>query len=122
MNTPFISIIIPVYNSENYLPSCVQSILDQDFEDFEIILVDDDSNDDSLKICRQLAASDNRIVVIHQDNAGTSAARNTGMKKARGLYTTFMDNDDFWADKRALSALHGVASTKIGRASCRERV
>lgn len=80
-----ISIIVPVYNAQNYLPRCVQSLLAQTFSQIEIILIDDGSTDSSLDICRQLASTDPRITVYHQANMGVSAARNQGLLLASGL-------------------------------------
>ena len=77
-----ISIIVPVYNSEKYLPETAQSILKQSFSDFELILVDDGSKDGSGKICDQLAAKDTRIKVIHKTNGGICSARNAGLKES----------------------------------------
>ena len=91
----FFSVIIPVYNVENYLRECVDSILSQTFTDFEIILVDDGSKDNSGAICDEYAANDNRIKVIHKENGGQSTARNTGFKEAMGEYVFFIDSDDF---------------------------
>ena len=97
-----ISIIIPVYNSENVLGECVASILSQSYENFEVVLVNDGSKDNSAAVCDALAASDSRIVVVHKPNGGTSSARNAGLEIASGDYITFMDNDDYWNDKDAL--------------------
>ena len=91
-----ISIIVPVYNSEKYLPETAQSILKQSFSDFELILVDDGSKDGSGKICDQLAAKDTRIKVIHKTNGGICSARNAGLKEAAGEYIAFCDNDDIY--------------------------
>lgn len=92
---PELSIIVPVYNSEKYLDRCINSILAQTFTDFEVILVDDGSIDQSGKICDKYAQKDCRIIVIHQDNRGVSAARNVGLKIAKGRYITFVDSDDY---------------------------
>ncbi len=89
-----ISVIIPVYKAEKHIEDCVQSVLEQSFGDFEIILVDDGSPDKSGELCDALAAKDNRIRVIHQQNAGVSAARNRGIKAAEGKYICFLDSDD----------------------------
>lgn len=97
-----ISIIIPVYNSTLYLKQCVESILAQTYHNFEILLVDDGSTDDSPMICDEYAKKDDRIVTIHKQNGGTSDARNVGLEKASGDYITFMDNDDYWSDPDAL--------------------
>ncbi len=90
-----ISIIVPVYNVSNYLSRCIDSILAQSYTDFEIILVDDGSTDDSPQICDTYVLKDNRINVIHQKNQGPSTARNEGTKKAIGEYITYIDSDDF---------------------------
>ena len=92
-----ISVIVPVYNVEEYLAQCLDSIVGQTYRDLEIILVDDGSTDDSAKICAEYAAKDSRISVIRQPNAGVSVARNTGIESATGDYITFVDSDD-WLD------------------------
>lgn len=89
-----ISVIMPVYNSDCYVRSAIESVLTQDFDSFELILVDDGSTDTSGAICDEYAAKDNRVKVIHQKNAGTSAARNAGLAKAIGKYIAFCDHDD----------------------------
>ncbi len=93
-----LSVIIPVYNVENYLMQCVVSVLQQTYTDLEVILVNDGSTDGSAAICNALAETDHRIVVIHQKNAGVSAARNVGIRKASGDYLTFVDSDD-WIER-----------------------
>ena len=93
-NNPLISIIIPVYNTAKYLPRCLDSVLKQTYQNLEIIVVDDGSTDNSPKIIKEYATKDNRIKVIHQKNAGLSAARNTGITKATGKYISFVDSDD----------------------------
>lgn len=92
---PKISIIVPVYNAENELKKSVDSILNQTEMDFEVILVDDGSQDNSLKICRHYAEIDCRVKVIHQENTGVSAARNAGIAIAAGDYIGFVDSDDW---------------------------
>ncbi len=89
-----VSIIIPIYNSESYLEESIANYLNQDYSNIEFILVDDGSSDNSLYICYQLASLDNRIKVIHQENRGVSAARNTGIKCSTGDYICFFDSDD----------------------------
>lgn len=89
-----LSIIVPVYRAEAYLDRCVQSILQQNDSDFELILVDDGSPDNCGYLCDQYAAQDSRIRVIHQENGGISAARNAGIRAATGAYVTFVDADD----------------------------
>lgn len=92
---PEISVIVPVYKVEPYLRKCVDSILAQTFTDIELILIDDGSPDNCGAICDEYAAKDNRVVVIHQQNAGVSAARNAGLDIARGSYIGFVDSDDW---------------------------
>lgn len=95
--SPLYSIIIPVYNVESYLRECVDSILQQDFRDFEVILVDDGSSDGSGAICDSYALADVRVKVVHQTNGGPSYARNVGIRMAGGEYLVFIDGDDFIA-------------------------
>ncbi len=92
---PELSIIVPVYKVEPYLPKCIDSILSQTFTDFELILIDDGSPDRCGEICDKYAAKDDRIVVIHQANKGVSAARNAGLDIAKGEYIGFVDSDDY---------------------------
>lgn len=92
-----ISVIVPVYNVEKYLAKCIESILKQSYRNFELILVDDGSPDKCPVICDQYAEQDERIIVIHQENSGVSAARNAGLDKAKGKYIGFVDPDDFIA-------------------------
>ena len=92
---PLISVIVPVYQVEKYLYRCVESIQNQTYANFEIILVDDGSTDSSPAICDELAKQDQRIRVIHKPNGGLSDARNSGMQIARGEYFCFVDSDDF---------------------------
>ena len=94
MNNPKVSIIVPVYNLENYIEQSVRSLLTQFYQDIEIILVDDGSKDNSLSIIEKLATSDTRIVYTTQSNGGAAKARNTGLSLATGEYITFVDGDD----------------------------
>ena len=93
-----ISVIVPVYQVEAYLPQCIDSILAQTFRDFELILVDDGSQDRSGAICDEYAGKDNRICVVHTQNRGAAAARNTGLQRASGNYIAFVDGDDRLAE------------------------
>ena len=93
-----ISIIVPVYKVEKYLKKCVDSILAQTFTDFELILVDDGSPDDSGKICEEYAEKDARVRVLHKENGGLSSARNAGIEVAKGKYLGFIDSDDYIAE------------------------
>ena len=90
-----VSVIVPVYNTEQYLPRCIDSILAQTFTDFELILVNDGSTDNSGMICNEYAKKDSRIIVIHKENGGVSSARNLGIDNAKGKYITFVDSDDY---------------------------
>lgn len=92
-----LSIIVPVYRVEKFLPKCIESILEQTYSDFELILVDDGSPDKCPEICDAYASQDERVIVIHQKNAGVSSARNAGLEKARGEYIGFIDPDDWVA-------------------------
>lgn len=90
-----ISIIIPIYNTERYLSECLDSIISQTYKNWECILVDDGSKDNSPKICDEYVNKDSRFSVIHKANAGVSAARNDGLNKAQGEWITFVDSDDY---------------------------
>lgn len=92
---PKISIIVPVYNVEKYLEKCIDSILNQSFRDFELILVDDGSTDNSGYICDRYKNQDDRIIVIHKENGGLSSARNAGIDISKGDFIGFVDSDDF---------------------------
>lgn len=95
MNTPKISVIVPVYNVEKWLNRCVDSILAQTFTDFELLLIDDGSTDASGAICDEYAQRDTRIRVFHKPNGGVSSARNLGLDNAQGEWISFVDSDDF---------------------------
>ena len=97
MSNPLISVIVPVYNVAPYLLRCLDSLKSQSYRHLELILIDDGSTDDSGIICDDFARTDSRAIVIHQPNAGLSAARNSGLKIAKGEYVTFVDSDDFVA-------------------------
>lgn len=91
------SIIVPVYNVEKYLRQCIDSVLEQTYSDFELILIDDGSPDNSGIICDEYVDRDNRVRVVHKDNGGVSDARNTGISMANGEFIWFLDSDDFMA-------------------------
>ena len=90
-----VSIIVPIYNVEQYISKCIESILAQTYRDFELILVDDGSPDMCGTICDEYARTDSRVYVIHQENKGLSAARNAGISLAKGEYISFIDGDDY---------------------------
>ena len=113
-----ISVIIPVYNKKNTLEKSVRSVLNQTFEDFELILIDDGATDGSALVCDELAACDDRVRTIHTDNRGVSAARNTGINNATGKYICFIDADDL-LDKTFLEKLHdAITEINAGLATC----
>lgn len=92
---PLISVIVPIYNNEKYIDRCIASIVNQTIDKIEILLVEDGSTDNSLELCKKWATKDNRIKIIHQENKGVSAARNSGLEIAKGKYIGFVDSDDY---------------------------
>ena len=92
---PIISVIVPVYNEEVRISRCIESILNQDIQELELILIDDGSTDSSGRICEKYARKDSRIQVIHQKNSGVGSARNTGITASKGKYIAFVDSDDY---------------------------
>lgn len=99
---PFISIVIPVYNVEKYINRCIDSVLDQSYANWELLLIDDGSSDDSGKICDSYSTKDDRIRTIHKPNGGVSSARNLGIEQASGDFITFIDSDD-WISSRYIA-------------------
>jgi len=96
MKQPLLSIVLPVYNTAKYLEQCIDSILSQTFEDFELLAIDDCSTDNSLQILRQYEQKDSRVQVLkNKNNEGLSMVRNLGISKAQGKYISFVDSDDF---------------------------
>ena len=100
-----VSVIVPVYRVESYLSYCVNSILNQTYQNLEIILVDDGSPDNCPALCDDYATKDKRVKVIHKENGGLSDARNKGLEQATGDYVMFIDSDDFWVDENQLALL-----------------
>ena len=111
MDTPLVSLIVPVYNVAAYLPECLASIRAQTFSDFECILVNDGSTDESGAICRAAADADERFVLLEQENAGVAAARNRALDAARGKYLQFADSDDILTPDAAAVFVHTAEST-----------
>lgn len=109
-----LSVIVPVYNVENYLPKCLDSILNQSFRDFELLLINDGSTDKSGEICNSYQEKDERIRVVTQKNKGLSAARNAGIKLAKGTYLSFIDSDDWIDENMYLDMLEAADSHKDG--------
>lgn len=103
MSKPYLSIIIPVYQAECFIKRCIDSVLNQTLNDWELILVDDGSPDKSGEICDSYAASDFRITVLHTSNGGLSVARNNGLKIAKAEYIAFVDADDYLLDSNIYS-------------------
>ena len=93
-----VTVIVPIYNCEDKLDRCVNSIQNQTYKNLEIILVNDGSKDKSGAVCDRLAASDDRIIVVHKKNGGVSSARNKGLELAKGEYIQFVDADDFLSE------------------------
>lgn len=106
--TPVFSIIVPVYKVEKYIHQCVDSLLNQDYENYEIILVDDGSPDKCPDFCDDYAAKYSKVKVVHKVNGGLSDARNKGVEVAFGQYVTFVDSDDFWKETNVLSNIADI--------------
>ena len=121
MNKPLVSVIVPVYKVERYLDRCVESVLAQDLEDYELILVDDGSPDRCGEICESWAGRDRRIHVIHKENGGLSSARNAGIDNASGEYISFIDSDD-WVTKEYLSYLYSLLEAGCSVTACNHTV
>lgn len=102
-----ISVIVPVFNVQNSLNMCLQSIVEQTYENLEIIVIDDGSTDSSSKICDDWCEKDNRIKVIHQENKGLAETRNVGIANSTGKYVAFVDSDDF-VDSKMIETLYNV--------------
>lgn len=104
---PIVSVIVPVYNAEKYLHRCIDSILKQTFTDFELLLIDDGSKDESGKLCDEYALNNSNVFVFHKENSGVASARNYGLDKACGKWITFIDSDDWVDDEYLYSLLQG---------------
>lgn len=112
MSKPLISVIVPIYNVERYLPKCIDSILMQTFRDFELLLIDDGSSDRSGIICEEYADKDDRVRVFHKENGGVSRARNTGLEYSHGDKILFVDSDD-WLEPFCLERIVSVDSDLV---------
>ena len=122
MGNELISIIVPIYNVENYLRMCLDSIQNQTYQNFECLLINDGSPDNSPDICREYVAKDARFHYFEKENGGLSSARNFGIERSTGAYLTFVDSDD-WLEHDALDRLYGAlrkegADISIGRYNC----
>lgn len=116
-NNMSVSIIIPIYNAEIYLPYCLDTIRNQTYKDLEVILVNDGSTDDSGKICDEYSKKDNKFIVIHKKNGGVSSARNAGLKIAKGRYIGFVDPDD-WMEPNIVENLYKLITNNDADMSC----
>lgn len=103
-----ISIIVPIYNCQDYIENCVNSLLKQTYQNIEILLIDDGSKDNSYEICKDIAKKDSRIKVFHKENGGVSSARNYGIKVSSGEYISFVDSDDFVQERYCEILLNGI--------------
>ena len=107
-----VSVIIPVYNAQEYLTECISSVRKQTIAELEMLCVDDGSTDDSLRVMRELQKRDNRIHIFQQSNQGAGAARNLALKNAKGEFVCFLDADDYFLDQTALEKLYETAASK----------
>lgn len=117
-NKPLVSVIVPCYKVEQYLPNCINSVVNQTYDNWELILVDDGSPDNCGKIADEYVRRDKRIKVIHKGNAGVAAARNSGVDMAEGEYTTFLDSDDFLHEDFLKDMLELAHRTKADIVQC----
>ena len=115
---PLISIIVPVYNTAKYLPRCLNSIIHQTYPNIEIIIVDDGSTDNSATVIKSYTQKDTRIKLVHQKNAGLSAARNTGIAKSTGTFITFVDSDDSIEPNMLQAMITAIVDTSADIAVC----
>ena len=107
MENELISVIVPIYNVENYLRMCLDSIQNQTYKNFECLLINDGSPDNSAEICREYAAKDSRFRYFEKENGGVSSARNLGIERSEGVYITFVDSDD-WVEPDYLEVLYSI--------------
>ena len=113
-----VSIVVPIYNVEEFLEQCIKSIINQTYNNLQIILVDDGSKDNSGKLCDQYAEKDNRIEVIHKSNGGLSDARNKGISKAKGKYIVFIDSDDYIESKYIELLYKAIIANNVKISQC----
>lgn len=118
LNNQLISVIVPIYNVEKYLSKCLKSILNQSYNNIEIILVNDGSSDNSEKICEEFLNIDNRFILINQANSGLSQARNAGFKKSNGKYIIFIDSDDYIHSKMIDELYQQIITEKADVSIC----
>ena len=116
-----ISVIVPIYNAEKYIEKCVCSILKQKYTNFELILVDDGSTDNSLSICNKMKETDERIVVLKKNNGGAGSARNAGLDYACGKYYVFIDSDDYVSDTYLLNLYYSISEGDFDIVQCKTK-
>lgn len=121
-NSDLISVVVPVYNVEQYLEKCVNSIINQTYKNLEIILVDDGATDSSGNMCDQLAKSDSRITVYHKENGGLSDARNYGVERATGDYIGFVDSDDYIDSEMYEKLYEAIKKENVDVAECNLKI
>ena len=119
MNNELVSIIVPIYNGERYLNRCVDSICNQTYKNLEILLVNDGSKDNSLKICKEYETKDSRIVVINKENSGVSDSRNMGIDNSNGHYIMFVDCDDYMEPNMVEEMLYSLVENKVDVVRCK---
>lgn len=121
---PKLSIIVPVYNVEKYISQCLDSIINQTFKDFEVIMINDGTKDDSVSICEEYLEKDSRFSLYHQKNQGLWSARNTGLLHAKGEWVEFIDSDDYLLVNTALEEIfnHNLEDIDVVRFGCVERI
>jgi glycosyltransferase involved in cell wall biosynthesis len=112
MNTPFFSIILPTYNRAHFLPKAIQSVINQSFTDWELIIVDDGSTDNTSELVESYCKKDKRIRYIYQENEERSAARNKGIELAKGEFICFLDSDDYYLDEKLANLIKSIDETK----------
>src|SRR5699024_5270696 len=113
-----ISVVVPIYNVDRWLPRCLTSIIGQSFTEFELLLVNDGSTDDSLEICQSFSKKDERIKIINKENGGLSDARNAGIDIAQGRYRVFVDSDDYLERNYLFNLYHNIIKTNADIAMC----
>lgn len=119
---PKISIIVPVYNTEEYLKNCLESLINQTYKNIEILCIDDGSKDNSLNILQKYEQQDFRIKVFHQNNSGVSAARNIGLKNMTGEYLMFCDSDDYYEHNMCEEMLYTILLQNVDVVCCRAKI
>ena len=120
VETPGVSVVIPVYNGEQYLADAIQSVRDQTYQNVEVIVVDDGSTDESADVAKKFGEA---IRYVHQSNGGVGKARNTGIAAARGAYLAFLDQDDLWLpDKLAVQVAYLDSHPEVGAVYCQCQV